>query len=304
MRAAISRYASYGPVCRIPPAAALWPRAWRATGLALLLAVFPAAAEPVSPQRVVSINLCADELLLALAEPQQIAALSPYSVDPKLSFMAPQAVRFRHDASEAETVIGLNPDLVLAGRFTKRATRDMLTRLGYRVVLLDSARSIDASLAQIGEIAALLGQPERGAALASRIEAARRRAASTASPARPSAVVYQRRGYVTGAETMTAELLAIAGFRNDAAALTGGSGGFVSLERLVAKRPDYLVVAAPAVSPEDQGAALLAHPALAELYPPERRIVLPERLTVCGGPSLPAALDWLASEARRVAGST
>jgi iron complex transport system substrate-binding protein len=51
---------------------------------------------------------------------------------------------------------------------------------------------------------------------------------------------------------------------------------------------------------EDQGSALLAHPALAELYPPERRIAMPERLTVCGGPSLPAALETLAGEARRV----
>jgi iron complex transport system substrate-binding protein len=36
------------------------------------------------------------------------------------------------------------------------------------------------------------------------------------------------------------------------------------------------------------------------LFPPQKRIVLPEKLTVCGGPSLPAALDWLADEAKRV----
>ena len=47
---------------------------------------------------------------------------------------------------------------------------------------------------------------------------------------------------------------------------------------------------------EGNRVALLAHPALVALFPPERRIALPERLTVCGGPSLPAALDWLAGE--------
>jgi iron complex transport system substrate-binding protein len=35
----------------------------------------PATAEP-APERVVSINLCADELLIALADPAQIADLS------------------------------------------------------------------------------------------------------------------------------------------------------------------------------------------------------------------------------------
>src|SRR5206468_2805496 len=33
------------------------------------------------PQRIVSINLCADELLLALADPGQIADLSIYATD-------------------------------------------------------------------------------------------------------------------------------------------------------------------------------------------------------------------------------
>src|SRR5262249_40951345 len=53
---------------------------------------------------------------------------------------------------------------------------------------------------------------------------------------------------------------------------------------------------------EDQGSALLSHPVLAELYPPEKRIVLPDRLTVCGGPTLPAAFDWLGAEGKRGAG--
>ncbi|MCR4281577.1 MAG: ABC transporter substrate-binding protein, partial [Bauldia sp.] len=63
---------------------------------------------------------------------------------------------------------------------------------------------------------------------------------------------------------------------------------------------DIIVVPYENRRAEDQGSALLAHPALARLYPPERRIVLPERLTVCGGSSLPTALDWLATEAGRV----
>ena len=51
---------------------------------------------------------------------------------------------------------------------------------------------------------------------------------------------------------------------------------------------------------EDQGRALLLHPALQTLYPPARRIVIPERLTVCGGPMLVEALDRLAAEIARV----
>ena len=260
----------------------------------------PGAAE-APPARIVSINLCADELLLTLADPGQIVALSPYATDPRLSFVADEARAFRHDAAAAETVVDLKPDLVLAGRFTKRATRTMLTRLGYRLELLDSTRSIAASIEQIRTVAALVGHPGRGEALIARIEAAETAARAAAAGRAPAtAVVYQRRGYVTGGDTLTGELLSIAGFANAGGTLAGKTGGFVPLEKIVAGPPDYLVVASSSVHVEDQGTALLAHPALAALYPPAKRIVLPEKLTVCGGPSLPAALDWLAAEARRV----
>ena len=265
-----------------------------------MLSAGAAAADP--PQRIVSINLCADELLLTLADPDQIAALSVYAADPVMSFTADAAAGFRHDVADAEQIVDLDADLILAGRFTKRATREMLERLGYRVALLDAVASVDDSIAQISRIATLVGHPERGAALIAEIEAARDRAIAGATDAasRPTAAVYQRRGYVTGGDTLTGELLSIAGFRNAGAALAGERGGFVPLERIVAEPPDFIVVAADNRRVEDQGSALLAHPSLARLYPAERRIVLPERLTVCGGPSLPTALDRLAAEARRV----
>jgi iron complex transport system substrate-binding protein len=283
--------------------AILWIGA-RTTQILCLLCLVASARAETLPSRIVSINLCADELLIALADPGQIAALSPYAVDPKLSYVAEEAEGFRHDAAEAETVIGIDPDLVLAGRFTKLATRDMLMRLGYRVVLLDAARSIDQSIAQIRDVAVLVGHPERGETLIAGIEAARGRAKAAAArlSAPPTAAVYQRRGYVTGAETLTGELMSSVGLVNEGGALAGKTGRFVPLERLVATRPDYLIVASPDAEPEDQGSALLAHPALGELFPPERRIILPEMLTVCAGPSLPAALDWLAAETARVTG--
>ena len=270
--------------------------------IAALAAVLPHGARAADPpRRIVSINMCTDELLLALADPGQIVALSPYAANPTMSFMADQAAKYRHDAAEAETVVDLQPDLVLSGSFTKPATRQMLTRLGYRLELFDAPRSIDESIAQIRQVAALVGRPERGAALIGRIEGARKAAIAAArGRPHPTAAVYQRRGYVTGGETLTGELLSTAGFANDGERLAGKTGGFVSLERLVVEHPDYIVVASAGAHAVDQGTALLAHPALAALYPAARRIVLPERLTVCGGPSLPAALERLAHEAQRV----
>jgi iron complex transport system substrate-binding protein len=52
---------------------------------------------------------------------------------------------------------------------------------------------------------------------------------------------------------------------------------------------------------EDEGRAFLLHPALERFYPAARRIVIPERLTICGGPMLSEALDRLGAELARVA---
>jgi iron complex transport system substrate-binding protein len=72
----------------------------------------------------------------------------------------------------------------------------------------------------------------------------------------------------------------------------------VSLERLVADPPDYLLVSERDEAGADQGTALLRHPALLAAVPPERRLHVPARLTICGGPATPLAIDALAAEVR------
>ena len=59
-------------------------------------------------------------------------------------------------------------------------------------------------------------------------------------------------------------------------------------------KADIVFVKDPPSAPNDQGALYFMHPAMAALYPPERRIALPTRLTMCGGPALVAAFDYLA----------
>lgn len=276
---------------------------WR-LAVFVLVGLWPLQAAVAAPSRIVSINLCTDELLLALADPGQIAALSPYAVDAALTLFADKAAAFRHDAGNAETVVELKPDLVLAGRFSDTATREIVRRVGYDVVEFDVARNIGDAISQIREVAELVGHPERGAVLIGEIEAARGRALASAAGrgSRRGAAFYQRRGYTTGGDTLTGELMDLVGLTNAGRELAGKDGGFVPVEKLIANQPDYLIVDAATIAPEDQGAALLAHPALVALYPPERRIVLPERLTVCGGPSLPQAIDWLSDEVDRVVG--
>jgi len=260
-----------------------------------------AAAETAAPRRIVSFNICADQLVVALADPGQIAGLSPYAADPTLSAVAEEARAFRRIAWHAESTIPLDPDLVLVGPRDRSATQRLLSALGFRVVEVDFVSTIAAARAQIAQVAALLGHPERGAALVARLDEARRRLAAVPKPKASTALLVERSGYTEGPASLAAGLIAEAGLRPPAGA-PAGMGGYVSLESLIVMRPDLLVLHSLVEEPYDQGSVYLTHPALKALYPPSRRIVLPGRYTLCGGPGLVAGLDHLADALARLAG--
>jgi iron complex transport system substrate-binding protein len=265
--------------------------------LALMLAAttteWVAAAEAGPPQRVVSFNLCADQLVVSLADPQQIAALSPYAKNPRLSVVAAKAKNFRTLDWSAEGAVALSPDLVLTGPEDRPSTRAMLARFDVPTESVALVSDIDAARAQIVHVAAVLGHSDRGAAMARALDAARGRLASLHVPDR-SFLVLERGGYVEGPHSLATTLLKEAGLHL-APGGPQGFGGFMSLERLILVRPDLLAIKDPPPQPEDQGALFYSHPALKRLYPPNRRLALPTRYALCGGPALIAGLDYLAT---------
>ena len=164
-----------------------------------LLALLAAACSPAEEARggIVSLNPCADQLLLALVPPARIAAISHYSRDPAATSI-PLAVarRLRATAGTAEEVIALSPDLVVATSFTQPATRAAFARAGLRVVYLGSPTTVAGSRAQVGTVARVVGAEARGRELVGRIDAAVREArpypasvpSEPSSPFVPSAV--------------------------------------------------------------------------------------------------------------------
>lgn len=255
------------------------------------------AAEP--PRRVVSINLCTDQLLIALADRAQVAAVSFNARDPELSYLAREAASYPIIQGSAEEVLKLAPDLVLAGAFTRQATRELLRQQGLRVETFMPVLTVTDARAEIGRVAALLGHSDRGAALQAEIGRALAEIAPMASRT-ITALQFQRRGYASGRETLISELMARAGLANAAERLGIASVERVPLEAVLKAKPDVLILEDGRAEAVDQGAALLQHPALAAIVPPERRIVVPLNQTVCGGPSLAAAIRTLSREIARV----
>ena len=272
----------------------------RFTPALLALLMVGSAALADGPRRVVSFNLCADQLVIALADPEQIAGLSPYAADPTVSVVADKARGYRRLDWQAESTIATGPDLVLIGDTDRPVTKHMLRSQGLRLHEITLIADLGVARRQIEEVAAVLGHPERGAKLIADIEAARMRLAAAPRPPFATALLVNRGGYTGGARSLVAMLLEEAGLKPPAGA-PPGYGGYVPLEKLLALHPDVIVLNNLPDAAHDQGSYNLTHPALAALYPPQRRLVLPTRYTLCGGPALIAAFDYLAGELARLA---
>jgi iron complex transport system substrate-binding protein len=250
--------------------------------------------------RIASINLCTDQLLMNLADPAQILGLSPYARDAARSWDAGKAARFPKLSGEAEDVLVLQPDLVVAGRYTKRATRELLKEKGLKVAEFDVPRSMDDVKKQIMRMGDLVGHPDRAAAEVAKLDTAIARTRAIAARKSLRVLALSRRGWVSGSDSLTGALLSAVGLSSAAKDMGLRTGGFASLEAIVSLKPDYLLVSEGSSFAEDSGRAFLLHPALERFYPVTKRLVIPERLINCGGPMIAEALDRLAAELERV----
>lgn len=270
--------------------------------LALLLLVVTGACSPSPGQEsplgavtirptVVSLNPCADAILVEVADPEQLLAISHYSRDPASSSMdVAKAQRLRATSGSVEEIAALRPDVVVAGTFLPPASAQALKDLGIRVVQVGIADSVAQSETQVRQLAALTGNREAGEFLAGRME----RALADAAPAdggKPvPAIVWQSGGIVAGDNSLIADLLRRTGFENAAAARGLKQADYIPLEAMVAHPPEVLFSAGSSHSEEDR---MLAHPALQALKG-TRRAQFESSLLWCGGPTIIRAAARLA----------
>ena len=267
--------------------------------IAFAVAALAMPAGASAAPRIVSMNICTDQLLLAIADPAQIVGLSRFSGNPT-QWAGAQARKFPILAGGAEDVLMLKPDIVAASDFDKRSTRELLKANGQNLVEFPVPRTLDDVRAQIRRMGDLAGHPERAAAEIARLDAAISAAKQAVAGKKFRMLPLSRRGWVAGRDSFVGAILAEAGLVSAAGELGIGFGGFVSMEEIIRLKPDFLVVSNAGERAEDDGRAFLLHPALERFYPRSKRIVIPERMTECGGVHLADALNALSAELKRV----
>ena len=271
----------------------------RAALLCCLLA--GCAAQPPRGGGIVSTNPCADAMLVELVPPERIAAISHYSRDPATSSIPLEtARRFRATRGTAEEVVAMRPELVIASSFTSSATREAYARAGLKALYLDSPVTIQASQAQVTELASALGAAEAGAAMNARID--RAMTAAGWRGAQLPALVWVGGNLVSGGGNLLDEMITRAGFSNHAAHYGLRFTGYLPIEHVVMDPPRVMLVPDAPGRAASSRAAQMRSRALAHLDARVEQVHFSRTLVNCGGPVIARAMTRLA-EVRRSLGS-
>lgn len=242
--------------------------------LALVLAS-PASAQP---RRVVSLDYCADQFVLALADRDQIAALSRGS-GREDSYYRVRARGIRQSRATLEEVLALAPDLVVRNWGGPWDAEAAYARSGVPVLQVGDAPDFAAARADLLDAARALGHPERGDALARDLDRRLARLRAAAPREAPAMMYLSAGGAVAGRGVLIDAVIAAAGGRN---LRTDANWTVLPLERMIETPPALI-----ALGFFDTGRTRLdawspsRHPALRRMLERARTVHLPAASISC-----------------------
>ncbi|HEY3063807.1 MAG TPA: ABC transporter substrate-binding protein [Chloroflexota bacterium] len=201
------------------------------------------------PRRIHTLSVGYDEITFQLVDLPRIVAVGNVTANPEYSNVAAEAALVpARVGRDAEQILALGPDLVVASPFASPDLLKQLREARVPLVVADLVSSVDAQAENIRFLAYLYGEEARGEELVRQTteRMARLRAISDQHPRERKPKVAVLFGgqtiSIAGSGTTEDGVIELAGARNAAAeaGITGNRD--ISLEALPELQPDFVVV--------------------------------------------------------------
>jgi len=204
------------------------------------------------PQKIVSVTLPTDEILLSLVSKSRIAAVTAFAEDPSLSNVVGQVIDVPVKLAQmnAEVILSLKPDIVFVADWSDAAAVKQLRSAGLVVYQFKSPSTVKEIQSRIAAIGVAVGEEDAAKKLSqwmdTRLAAVAAKLAGLASDKRLSVMDYTTWGTSMGAGSSWDEIVRLAGLKSAVASLKADqySSVSVSKELLLQLDPDILMVPA------------------------------------------------------------
>jgi iron complex transport system substrate-binding protein len=250
-------------------------------------------AASTTPKRIVSLNVCTDQWLLLLADPEQIASITHLSHEEGASYLLEKALKYPINKGRAEDILPFKPDLVISSDYTSPNTLSLLRKLNIRVETLPIADDWESTLAGIEKMAQLVGHPERAKQIINEMQQRLKQLPVITEP-KPLIASYEPNGYTVGNQSLLGQAIQQAGWQNVAELAGITNYGQLSLETMIRLKPDALIESPYRKNTWSRAEVLPQHPALRKVGINPLVINLPSAMTICAGP-------WSVDVAERLA---
>jgi iron complex transport system substrate-binding protein len=240
------------------------------------MAIACASVAQAEPRRIVSLDYCADQFVLALADREQIVALSVGSLRDD-SYFRDRARGLRQTRGTLEEVLALRPDIVVRSWGGPWDAQQVYARFNVPVLQVGDTPDFALARADLLDAATTLGHPERGAAIARDLDD---RLARLAAHRGHAPVMYlSGGGAVAGSGTMMDSVITAAGGHN---IRTEASWQVLPLESLVQTPPALIATAFFDTSRDRVNAwSPSRHPTLRRALANARTVTLPPAAVAC-----------------------
>ncbi len=262
-----------------------------AAALGLLLAA-TGSAWAEAPRRVVTVNLCLDQLAMRLAAPGQLVGVSYLARNPRISVMADHARDIPIVRATTESILDLKPDLVVFDATAHANVKRLVRTAGVQILELPWASSLGEAEGLIERMSVALGRSHEGGNLIAAMRE-RQRQLKRSGPPTATAAVLQANLRTTGIGSLMDELLVSTGYRNLAADLGIPAYGRFSLEAVLAGQPDIVIFDGQSNADPARATSFVDHPAIRRLAQRVRTLSLPQKYSICAGPENLEAMRML-----------
>lgn len=211
-----------------------------AIGLGFGLLVSGVSAGQAAGPSVASLDFCADQYVLALADPDQIVGVSPHA-ETEFSYLAEKAIGIPKIRPTAEEILVLEPEMVVRLWGGGYGAKDTLERYGIPVVQVSLAVTLEETKANLLAVGEALGHLDRAKAIAVDLETRISAIQAVPDEERPVALYVTPSGTTTGRGTFIHEMMTTAGVDNMSAALGTSPWHPLNLEALALSPPDMIV---------------------------------------------------------------